>query len=241
VAANDLFQDENIAQGLPPDTPYSTQFQAGISDFDPPGVVPEQGVIIPWSKDAAVSYLAYDVHLECYLDSGIVVHRHLPQSDYDPDVLSSCFTTDANIDTLINRGVNLQSGDSFDDVVQRMAHSRYWFRLTGQAMRIGYQVPIPGLKTVGGVSAVPDDGNPQRAYNKIVGNYSGVVLWYAFWDLWYTISAPPSAVVAPVPPNLAVHIGDAAPLPDGMQAPFSQPDDEAQATNPLPQLQNPLG
>jgi len=167
----------------------------------------------------------------------------LPQVNNNADTLASCFISDPNIDKITGRGVNIISNDEFTDTIQRMAHSVYWFRLYGQAMRIGLQVPIPGLKTVGGVQAIPHDANPQNAWNKIVGNYSGLPLWHAYWSLWYTVAEPPTSQQVP-PSNLAQHIAGDVKLPDGMQAPFSTPDDLAQSTNPLQQqtqLQNPIG
>lgn len=224
-----LFQNENVAQGLP----QNGTFQAGVSDTDTAGLTLENGINIPWCSDPRATWMYYDVALASYLDSGIVTHRRLPQVDHVADTLASCFITDPNIDTLTGRGVNLKSLDQFSDVVQRMAHSRYWFRLWGQAMRVGFQIPIPGAKRVGNVLLIPDDSQPQFAYNKIVGSYSGIPLWHAVWSLWYTLASPPSVQVAPTVPNLAAHISDAAALPtSGIQAPYSQPDSEAQPTQP---------
>jgi hypothetical protein len=192
-----------------------------IAIDDPVGVPVETGVELPTPNERA-NWVYYDCALGCVLDSGIVVHRRLPQHDYEPDTLASCYADEAGIDTLTGLGVNLKSNDKFQDVVQRMAHSRYWFKLWGQAMRVGEQVPIPGLKEVGGVKAYPHDSNPQWAYNKVVGNYSGQVLWYAQWSLWYTLAEPPKKNQNP-PANLAQHIGVAKSAPVGMQAPWTQP------------------
>lgn len=232
-----IFQNENVTQGLP----KTSRFQAGVSNFDPGGVPPEQNVFLPGNPLDTASWVYYDICLASVLDPGIVTHRHLPQVDADPDTLASCIITDPNIDKITGRGVNLISNDQYEDVVQRMAHSVYWFRLFGQALRIGEQVPIPGLKTVAGVKAVPHDANPQNAWNKIVGNYSGLPLWHAYWSLWYTLASPPKKQQVP-PPNLAQHISGDVKLPEGMQAPFSVPDGAAQSTNPIkpPTLLNPL-
>lgn len=228
--AGPILLNENVSNGLSKDA----QFQVGVSDFDTLGKPAESGILLPIASDASASWVYYDVALACQLDSGIVVHRRLPQVDNTADTLASCMITDKDIDKLTGKGVNLISNDKFADVVQRMAHAQYWFRLYGQAMRVGYQIPIPGLKQVGGVKAIPHDENRQWAYNKIVGNYSGVILWYAQWSLWYTVAAPPVSQQVP-PPNLAVHIAGDAKLPEGMQSPFSQPDDNAQTTMPLTQ------
>lgn len=229
----DLFKDENVAAGLQP----NAQFKAGVSDFDPAGVPVESGINLPWNSDADATWVYYDVALATVLDSGVVTHRHLPQSYAVPATLASCVISDPNIDKITGRGVNIIPTETFADIVQRMAHAQYWFRLFGQAMRVGNQVPIPGLRSVGGVPAIPHDANPQSAYNKIVGNYSGVPLWYATWSLWYTVAVPPRGQQVP-PPNLAAHIGGNGPVPTQIQAPFSQPDDEAMDNNPI--LQKPI-
>lgn len=230
--AFDLFLDENEAANLA----ANAGFQVGVSDLDPAGNPVEQGIKLSWA-DPTSSWVYYECGIECYLDSGIVVHRHLPQSDPNADTLSSCDVTDSDLRTKIDAGVNVKSVDDFADVRQRMAHSVYRFRLFGQAMRVGYQVPIPGLKKVGGVNAVPDDEQEQYAVNWISGNYSGVILWRAEWSLWYTVTVPPTED-QPAPDNLAAQIdGDELP-PDQMQAPYSQPDDEAE--NSAPALQNPV-
>lgn len=225
-----IFEDTNVALGLP----ENGAFQAGTSDYDP-GTLAEQGIGLPTTAPRA-SWVYYDCACACYLDSGIVVHQRLPQVNNSPDSLGSCFISDPNIDELAGPGVNLKSLDQFEDVVQRMGHSRYWFRLFGQAMRFGNQIPIPALKSIGKAIAYPHDENPQMAYNKIVGNYSGVQLWYATWSLWYTIAEPPSASVAPVPANLGMHIDDASEPPKQMQAPWSLPDDDAVTFQPVGRL-----
>lgn len=196
---------------------------------DPPGVPVEEGVLLSTPNERA-NWLYYDVTLGCVLDSGVVVHRRLPQVDNEYDTLGTCDIDGADIDALTGLGVNLKSNDRFEDVVQRMAHSQYWFRLWGQALRIGEQVPIPRLKEVAGVKAVPyDQDNPQWGYNKIAGNYSGQILWYAQWSQWYTLAKPPRRDHLP-PQNVGQHIAASKLVPVGMQSPWSLPDDNAQLT-----------
>lgn len=221
-----LFQDENEANKLP----KGGQFQVGKSDYDN-GKQVEKGILLPAMTDPAASWVYYDIALSCVLDSGIVTHRRLPSVDNTADTLAFCDIDDPDIDKLTGRGVNLLSNDRFADVVQRMAHSQYWFRLYGQALRAGHQIPIPGLKKVCGIDAVPHDDVPQFAYNKIVGNYSGIVLWHAVWSMWYTISEPPAKQQTP-PQNIGQHIDENAKIPSGVQVPISQQDDEAKSIQP---------
>lgn len=225
-----IFVDENQAQGVPP----KSAFQVGVSDFDNSGTTIESGVKVPVPDDENANWLYYDIAILTQLDSGIVVHRTLPQVDVDAATLASCTVGDKNIDQITGKGVNILSQEKFTDIVQRMGHARFWFCLFGEAMRIGQQVPIPGLKTVGGVPAIPFDENPQVAFNKNVGNYSGAILWYAKWELWYTVAVPPKAQQLP-PRNLSQYIDSDQTLPNGLQAPFSFPDDEAKPFNPIPQ------
>lgn len=224
------FLNNNIALGLPRDG----VFQVGVTNVDSRTII-EQGVLLPWPSDPAASWVYYDCTVSVKLDSGIVVHNRLPQVDHTADSLSSCYLEDPQLDNLPSRGVNIQSKDQYTDIVQRMGHSRYWFNLRGQALRIGKQVPIPALKSIGGVPAIPYDRTPQFAYNRIFpgGNYAGVILWHAAWSLWYTTAVPPRSNAIPAA-DAAAHISGTTPNPDvrGIQAPYSQPDDNAVRSAP---------
>lgn len=219
------FVNENVAEGLPRDAAY----QVGVSNVYPPSTPIETGVKIPTPLDRA-NWVYYDIALECMLDSGIVVHRRLPQVDNTYDTLASCDISESNVDLLKGLGVNLKSNDTFQDVVQRMAHSQYFFRLHGRAARLGDQIPIPSLKYIAGVTAIPYDNEKQFAYNKIAGNYGGQVLWKAEWSLWYTLASAPKAQQT-TPQNLNLHI-DATSRDEGMQAPLSLPDDNSVSSRP---------
>ena len=235
-----IFKNENIAAGIPP----NGNVQAGVSNLDSSGFTAEQNLTAPIAADPGASWVYYDCQIEYFLDSGIVVHRRLPQSAPSfPDTLASVGLGQNDADQATALGVNLQSGDSFQDVVQQMGHSVYRIRLYGQALRAGYQIPIPSLVSIGDLVPTPDDEIPQQAFNKIIGNYSGVSLWQARWSLWYTLVVPPSVPVAPTAPNLATRIDDSVPVPtNGIQLPWSQPDDNAQTSLPTGanlNLQNP--
>ena len=219
------FVDTNIASGLR----QSSKFQQGRANVDRDEAVPEQGIGIPWASESAASYVYYDCTVGVMLDSGIVVHNRLPQYNGPfTDTLAQLPLDDPRLDNLAGPGVNLLCRDQYQDIVQRMGHARYWFRLWGQALRIGYKIPIPGLVSVGGVPAIPYDKNPQWAYNSIVpgGSYSGAILWRAQWSLWYTTAVPPYKDEIPAV-NLLAHIDGRYRIPTHMQAPFSQADDNA--------------
>ena len=203
--------------------------RSGVADK---AEISERGVLLPWPSDKAATWVYYDCVVGVMLDSGIVVHNRLPQVDRVYDTLASADLDDPNLDRLTGFGVNLKCVDQYKDIVQRMGHARYWFRLWGQALRVGYKIPIPGIKTIGGVPAIPYDKNPQWAYNSISpgGNYSGVILWRAQWSLWYTTAEPPISQKIPVA-DPSAHISADAKLPQGIQAPFSPVDDNAQLRN----------
>lgn len=221
--------------------PRATRNARGESrtNVDSSQPIVEQDVLIPWSSDPAASWVYFDCGIGVMLDSGIVTHNRLPQVDRTHDTLSSVDLAYPNLDKIIDAGVHLVSNDQYTDIVQRMGHSRYWFRLWGQALRVGYQIPIPAIKVIGGVPAIPHDKNPQWAYNRIVpgANYGGVPLYHAQWSLWYTTSKPPTRETEKelfVDP--AAHINGAARLPNEIQVPFSDPDDNAVRNTPPPSI-----
>lgn len=221
------FQDNNVVAGLG----QTNQFQVGVSDTDDDSNI-EQSVHIPWPSNPGASYIYYDCTVGVMLDSGIVVHNRLPQVNNAPDTLSAIDLDAENLQTYAGTGVNLKCADQYLDIVQRMGHSRYWFRLWGQALRVAYKVPIPSIKYIGGVPAIPYDENPQWAFNRIFpqGNYGGVILWHAAWSLWYTTALPPTSQTIPVS-DPGAHIDDGVTLPTtGIQAPYSQADGDAQTS-----------
>lgn len=231
IRVNDAmpFINENTLNGLPTNAPY----QAGRSDVDRPNPVVEAGALLPWPSDPSTSWVYFECAVGVMLDSGIVVHNRLPQVNNLPDTLSAADINDPNYSMQTTTGVNLKCRDQYADIVQRMGHSRYWFRLWGQALRVGYKVPIPGIRVIGGVPTIPYDANPQWAYNRIFpgGNYSGVVLWHAEWSLWYTTAVPPNNNSIPAL-DVAARINGNITPPNGMQSPFSQPDDNSVPNKP---------
>lgn len=234
-----MFVNENTAQGA---NNGANTFQVGVNNIDR-GTPNETGILLPWTIDPKFSWIDRADYIGVELDSGIVVHRALPQSIQPIDTLGSDDINDPEFGRMIT-GVNTISGGTFADVVQRMAHSVYRFNLRGWARRAGYQVPIPTLKVVAGVPAIPDDSVPQRTTgNMIIGNMSGIPMYFCKWDLWYTTAVPPSKRQSPVE-SLAERISAADKLPTGgIQVPINAPDDYARAAGPvrpLPALQQPI-
>lgn len=222
--------NENVLAGLR----KGSKFRVGRSNVDSGSAI-EKGVKLPWVSDRAASWVYFDCTIGTLLDSGIAVHNRLPQVDNKPiDTLASTVLglDDPQLD-VVAVGVQLKCRDQYTDIVQRMGHARYWFRIWGQALRFGYQIPIPGIKTIGGVPAIPYDKNPQWAFNRIApgGNYGGIILWHAQWSLWYTTATPPVNNDFPAA-DPSARITGKEPLPDGVQAPFTEPDSNAQRSGP---------
>lgn len=206
-----MFLSENVAQGIGGGD--SASFQVGVSDFDNGGTSPEAGLTIPYTIDPEYTFLAYSAWLECYADSGIVVHRPLPQNKYPFDTLgNSDLNLKSGLDSIIGNGPNLSSQGNWTDVVQRMANTVVKICLKGYAYRVAYQPVFPFLVSVTSpplppLKAIPDDSIPQHTIGPVViGNNSGVPVYYAAWAFWYTVTGLPNAPsqgrITP-PPNYA--------------------------------------
>ena len=119
-------------------------------------------------------------------------------------------------------GVNTVSNNIYNDIAQRMATSTYRFVLKGYGLRAGYQIPVPALKTVAGVTAIPDEVQWSSG-NVIVGNLGGIPVYRCSWELHYFVIAPPKAQQLS-PPNVADGISADDELPDEIQVPYSPKD-----------------
>jgi len=218
--------------------PISTVVNQNIEISDITGPAPDTLMGLPWAINPALSWLSYVCFIQCHLDSGIVTHRILPQSvqPYDSLGNGNIFDTTANS---AQGGVNLNSSGNFTDFVQRMANSIYRFRLMGTARRVGYMIPIPKIVSIAGVDAIPDDDVPQKAQNILISNNFDIPVYMATWDLWYTVSSPPSGDEV-VPANLSENIGNVNPsqLPTNLDVPISGTDDRS--FNSGPPFLNPI-
>ncbi len=192
-------------------------------------IQPQKNLTLPWTINPNASWLDYNCWVEVELDAGMVLHKPLPQFSASVDTLATQFFQDyapvgnPDVKAPSTGGVSIVSSSQGVDVIQRMSTSTYYFILTGYGLRVGYQIPIPGLKSVGGITAVPFGS--QRAYNKIIGNMSGIPLWAAAWRIAYMLaSCPQSGSITPVPPNLAARIRGDATLPSAIAVPFAPVD-----------------
>lgn len=210
---------------------------------------PETNWTLPWGLVPEFSWLGFRCWTDVELDPGMVLHKPLPQTNPQPDTLAktNCQSPTLDTDTFSGGGVNLSSRSTAVDVVQRMASSTYRYILRGYGLRAGYQIPIPGLYLVNGIKPVPVW--PQRATNYVVGNFSGVPIWFAIWELHYVVTEAVGAGSGqpqlPVPFNPALHIRSDAQLPTEIALPLSLADPDHRGarvlrTRPTP-FNNPLG
>jgi hypothetical protein len=195
---------------------------------------PQDGLSLPWSINPAASWIDGQCWVEVLLDTGMVLHKILPQTTQQFDDLATTFYADNEPlaedpdrppdDT---GGVNIQSNAKGNDVIQRMATSTYEFTLKGWGMRAGYQVPVPGLESVGGQTAIPDF--PQwTSGNIIVANMMGIPVYYCAWEKKYMVLGPLKlGSIAPTPPNIAARIRADQSLPDTIGVPLAPTDNNS--------------
>ncbi len=198
----------------------------GIADVDNPRDQPEAGLKLPWFFDPQVSWLAYEISLDVDLDAGMALHKPLPQSASGVvDTLASSIVEplDPKADAA-NFGPNLVSATVYADILQKMATSTYLFFLRGRAIRAGYRIPCPGLRYVAGVPATPAERQFYTCF--VSGNFCGVPVFVAHWDLWYYVKVPPKAAQDP-PPNMALHIRADQELTRTQNVPVSPADGNA--------------
>ncbi len=221
----------------PPATSPATGFfpepkvdpRIGIADTDNPRDQPEEDLKLPWFFDPSVSWIAYEISLDIDLDAGMALHKPLPQTASGiVDTLASTIVEplDPKADQA-NVGPNLVSATNYADIIQKMATSTYLFFLRGRAARAGYRIPCPGLRSVAGVPATPAE---RQFYScRVSGNFCGVPVFTAHWDLWYYVSVPPKSAQDP-PPNMALHIRADQELTRTLTIPVSPADGNAITT-----------
>jgi hypothetical protein len=206
--------NENQARGLPGSAP----FQVGV-DHKADTKAPEALATIPTLTPDS-TYINYGCHIECFLDTGMALHKTLPQQAQPVDTLGTYDVSQSGGADVIT-GENLKSRGTYKDIIQRVSTSTYRFLLKGFGVRVGYPVPVPSLKTVCGIPATPER---QWVHgNEVVGNYSGVPVFRNAWELWYIVAGPPQGSQLP-PPNLAEHIAADQVLPDSIQVAVSPND-----------------
>jgi hypothetical protein len=199
----------------------AVRFEGAGDDHLATQTFPEsQAATLSWLKHPEATYINYGCRIECLLDPGTALHKPLPQSAQPYDTLGTYDVAAVDTDLIVT-GENLRSAGSYRDVVQRMATSTYRFLLTGFGVRVGFPIPVPSLKTVAGVPAIP--ANQWVQGNQVIGNLCGIPVFNNAWRLWYYVTAPPARAQVP-PPNLADRIAADVTLPDVLSVPVAPND-----------------
>ena len=100
--------------------------------------------------------------------------------------------------------VNQQANNPPTDLFQQLGSPSYVAVLRGSAIRAGYKIPLPMLTTVGGANAMP--AYQEATADEIIGNWSGVPIYYRRWHLEYNLDSLPDNGNVVTPGNPALFI-----------------------------------
>lgn len=89
---------------------------------------------------------------------------------------------------------NSSSSTPTESTIQQSGLPQYSARLTGGAMRAGYEVPQPRLVQVGSQTPVE---SAATFIMEQVGVVMGVPVYRALWDIWYEMAFPPGNISPP--------------------------------------------
>ena len=185
------------------------------------GTSPEIGAVVDVLPEANLSWINYQCWFETELDPGTAILKSLPQATYSVDVLSSVDAYSANAQGATG-SVNLASKSKQSDNVVRATTSTYKVTLKGYAVRIGYDIPVPGLVSWAGVKPIP--GKQHVSGPQIVTQYCGVPVYLTMWTLEYFVPVPPDVPAGQRqfgPPNLGDTVADTNSPPKTAQMPVS--------------------
>ena len=87
-----------------------------------------------------------------------------------------------------------------DTTAQQRVQPTYRIRLIGQAIRVGYRIPPPILKTINGAKCIPD--GEHQFVEAIIGNWFGLPIFAAAWNIPYVLVGDASGRVSvPINPH----------------------------------------
>jgi len=201
------------------------------------GQTPETRFVMAAIPDPRASWLEYENTLIVDLDTGMVVHKSLPQENYDVDDLGTvdAYATSMPAYKSPTGGMNTISESGQSDFAQRAATSTFTIKLRGYAKRAGYQVPVPKLVSFGGVT--PTLLRQRVTSPEPVANYSGIPIFARAWEMTYQLTAPPTSQQL-APQNPAQRIA-ANTKPTRVMAPVSVPETERTTGTILTAFTNP--
>jgi hypothetical protein len=139
-----------------------------------------RGILENETPEAESSWLHYDSHVHIDRDRALVRQAVMQEPDAEDDVYSQNAT-----------GLPAWGQGGTDDILQRSGRSRHVAILKGRAVRAGHPVPRPALQQIGSTPAKEIRGDYDMV---IVGNWLGVPIYAARWEIEYALENGPSAV-----------------------------------------------
>ena len=110
-------------------------------------------------------------------------------------ILQAAPTDNAPNDPNATGGFSLPySGSATSDVIQKRGKDKITVRFVGQARRAGFKIPRPKLQSIGGRPATEKHGIFSM---RKIGDYLGVPVYAAQWDITYVIDNAPAGEIAP--------------------------------------------
>lgn len=131
--------------------------------------------------DPKNSWLKYTNRIQTYRDRAVVRQRILQAKDDDQLPFEVNGTT----------GMVYPASGGIDDVIQEGARGSYYVTMIGRAARAGWEIPRPKYATVGTIAATEIGGEFEQA---ITGNWFGVPIYQAVWNLRYALPNSPGSV-----------------------------------------------
>lgn len=135
------------------------------------------------------SYLEYKASIDPYRSGSTYRQSYMQRPESDT----------ASGDMTASGGLSFppQGRATVDDVIARAGANKYGARFHGYARRVGFEVPRPALKFIGGVEAT-ETGGTFACVN--LGDHLGVPVYEAKWDLDYSLPRSPGKITPP--PNM---------------------------------------
>jgi hypothetical protein len=178
------------SRNLPPDNPINTLLDlaalfrlggggGGIEDIFPPPTTDK-------------SWLKYDAAVTIDGDSGIVQAKVLPTKPLNSSDKYSFDAYGNRLPASNGKDPNpLSPSDGQGTGIQRRTSDTLYVRLHGEAMRVGFQIPVPTLQSINGVQpTLILGGREGRAFTQaIIGNTLYPIYWAKF-NLLYVIDNP---------------------------------------------------
>ena len=168
----------------------------------------------------ANSWLYYVQQIEIEADSGVVIGSTLPNSPLDTDgqfqawdvmgPLPNGIQNDSPFEPLaavLQDAYSQQESNNGGAEVftQQRAAPIIILYLVGEALRIGYPIPIPSLVTVNGVTPVCCNRlDMGEGFKQRVAAQTTAPIFYASWRIRYVLTNTPPDAAVPTPPNFGL-------------------------------------